>query len=560
MSLGISTISELAIGETPFNLDQSVGSSFRELLKNNEAQFINLIEISPYDTDKKNSVLGSPPISTTSISSFNWSFTGGVVNRYYSDVAYVTEPSESPANTIYAPLASNAYQFDVSILNGDDFRNSGSSFGAVRILNGDGENDDLADLSLEGRRIQILAGTPDFTRDQFEAVFDGFIGSPEFDEDEIILNLRTKEIFLESDFVQNVYDGTGGLEGGTDLEGSVKPLVYGEVKNIKPVLLDGANLVYQAHDGAIQSIDNVYDRGVALVNEGDVADITAASVSAGHYKTQLSGGYIKLGSSPDGLITVDAKGDSNGGYVDKIGAIMKRLVETKLGSKNFGTNDIDEGALNDFDTATGTAGIYLDNDTDITRIFDELVFSLQAYWTFTRDGRLTAGVIDEPSANSAFTIDDNLILDDTLEIINIVPPDFKTTIGYAKSNTVQSEEELAAGATADQRFFAIREFRNVFYTNNNSIVLSGKKKDRKFNTLLVNKSDAESALTRISGLFSKTRKVYKFQVIGLLFRVFVGDVITLKTDSFGLSNGQNFIITAISEDAETQVTELEVWG
>ncbi|MGH2173878.1 hypothetical protein ACQ1Z4_14290, partial [Enterococcus faecalis] len=87
---------------------------------------------------------------------------------------------------------------------------------------------------------------------------------------------------------------------------------FGSPQNISPVLLVPASLIYQAHDGAMQSIDAVYDRGAPLTGAGDVADyaaLAAASVSSGQFKTCLALGLFKLGSAAAGTVTADVKGD-----------------------------------------------------------------------------------------------------------------------------------------------------------------------------------------------------------------------------------------------------------
>ena len=61
-------------------------------------------------------------------------------------------------------------------------------------------------------------------------------------------------------------------------------MVFGNALNITPVLLVPNLLIYQCHDGAMQAVDAVYDRGVPLTAAGDVANyaaLAAASVSPG---------------------------------------------------------------------------------------------------------------------------------------------------------------------------------------------------------------------------------------------------------------------------------------
>lgn len=560
MITGLRTLGALAFGETPDEFDLSEPSLFAELLKDPDAQFINLIEIMPYDENLSNEGSSPEPLGSVAFGEFGFNFNGGERTRYFSDVGFCTEPSDTPANTTYLALTSNALQFDVTILSGEQFESGSPTFGSIRILNGDAELDDMVDYYFGGRSVQVLAGTKELTRQQFEVVFNGLMTQPEFDENEIILNISDKSIIFDTEFEQNLYEGTGGLEGGDDLEGTVKPVVYGQCLNISPVLVDAGNLVYQIHDGTMSSVDAVYDKGVALTDGGDVADITIATPSAGQFVTQLSGGYIKLGSTPSGRITADFKGDASGsGYVNKSGDIAERIITTKLGSKSLSSAEVDSGALNALDnTIDGIIGLYLTDRTTALDILNSVINPVQAYWTFTRQGLFTVGVIDNPSASAVYTIGEDQIV--SYECLRVINPSWRLTVGYAQNWTAQTLDDVAAAATDDYKTFIEEQFRTIVSEERNVRTKSASATERRFNTLLLNEADALQELTRIKRLYGVQRKVYRLEVKNLLYRVYIGDVIQLNTNRFSLSSGKNFIITAVGEDAETSTTILEVWG
>jgi len=552
------SISEFAIGEVDF--DFSTPDLFRELLNSRDINLTYLIEIQPYNDNKVNVIEGIPPIAVGAIGEFDFEVEGCLELLYISDKGYITEPSESPSNRVYLPLTTNPYQFEVSILSGQDFSGASPSFGAVRLLNGNKYFDSFLKYYWEGRNITVYVGGTDFKRNDFAIAFNGVISELEYNEDEIIINIQNYSQILETEFVQNIYEGLGGLDGGDDLTGSVKPLVYGEVKNIAPVLIDAVNLIYQAHDGSIESVDGVFDRGVGLTNAGDVSDITTATVSAGQFKTQLLGGYIKLGSSPDGRITADVKGDNNGGYVENVGAIISRLVKTKLGSQNFSGNQIDQGALNRFDLKiTGAVGVYIQSTISLKNVIDALVNPLQAYWTFTRQGLLTAGVIDSfESANLTITEDD--IYDGEFELVRTINPSWRLSFGYGRSWTVQTKDDLASGASIDRQTFVSEQYRQIIDESRVTRTLTASLNEKTFDSLLSNQSDALIQMGRIKNIFRVRRDVYRLKATALFFKVFIGDVISLKINRFGLNDGKNFIVTGIEEDAETGQTTLEVFG
>ena len=136
------SICEYAIGQ--FEIDLSVPSALREVLKDPEAEFIYLIEAKPYNDQQENTIIGSPPLCSVAWGQFDYTVTGGLETVYVSDVGYYTNGGDTPAHTSYLPLTNNPFQFDASILSGDQFSGGSPSFGAIRILNGDDELDELA--------------------------------------------------------------------------------------------------------------------------------------------------------------------------------------------------------------------------------------------------------------------------------------------------------------------------------------------------------------------------------------------------------------------------------
>lgn len=548
-------IGQYAIGQ--WGIDLLTPDYFKELLKRPSFDLVYLVELYPYDTSVINSVSGHAPVGVNPLGAWGFEFTGGVRTFYLSDRGYMTGASDSPAHTNYIPATTNPLQIDASVFNGS-FSGKAGSFGAIRILNGDGDFDEMAGLYWAGRNVKVYAGAPDFTREQFVKAFDGLCDSIEHSEDDIIINIQNNEKTLESEFAQNTYGGTGGLDGGSDLDGKPKPLLYGEALRITPVLVDAANLIYQIHDGAIEEVTAVYDRGVALTSSGDVADITVGSVSAGHYKTQLSGGFIRLGSTPDGQITVDAKGDNTGGYVDTAGQIVTRLLRTKLGLFNLTDAAIDQGAFNQLDIdVPASVGVYIEDKTTVREVIDSLLTPVQCYWTYDMEGLITAGVGKEPS-ESVYTLNADNIIDGEFKAVAVYTPSWRVNLGYARRWTNQNE--VATGASEEYRDFAQQEYRKVIIEDRNIRTISATSVEQNFNSLIVNEADAIEQAQRIAELYNFKRTLYKALVKDIFFRVRIGDTVTVQLNRFGLDNGQNFLIVGMSYDAETNLTELELWG
>lgn len=552
---------EVAYGELPSIYDRSAIDPFAALLNTSNPQLMYLVELYPYDAGLMQSLSFPLPYAGAAYGEFDLIYYGGLTTTYLSDAGFITEPSDNPSSQYFIAQVDNPLQYETSILSGDQFGSGNQSFGSIVITNGNGRLDYLNDYSWGNRRVVIKAGTKGFTYNQFATVFNGSANGIEADEERITITVRDNRVKTDQLLVPNIYAGTGELEGGADLATKPKPLCYGVVNNIEPVLVDAVNLIYQIHDGSINAVISVRDSGVTLSYGGDVTNIQTATVSAGFFKTDLSKGYIKLGSTPAGRITADAQGE-NGytGYVSKVGDIVKRIVQTRLGSASLNDTDIDGGSLNRLSLAIpGPVGIYINDRVSASTVIDELITQIGAYWTFTRQGQLVADIVDEP-ATETYTITPDDIEENGIRVANTIAPAWRISVGYAPAFTVQNADELAGGTTAIDRAFVSEEYRYVSMQDDVVRAQNTQAVELVFKTKLALKADAQALLSRLIRIYSKKRRVIQVPVYRALFRLYIGSTVKLVYDRFGLTAGSNLLVVGISEDAETGLTTLDLWG
>ena len=232
-----------------------VPTTFEELIVNPEAARIYLLEASPYDPS------GS-----------------GEVDVYLSSDTFATEPSDTPSNQIYSPVLAQPFNYQADIFSRSRIGGAGSAtFGAIRLPNIDGALDYLTEYFWGGRDIVIKAGGAAFGYGDFETVFTGKAESIEWSETEITIRIRDPRTVIEKDLQDDLYQGTGGLEGDASLEGVPKPQCYGFAREVDPVLLESVPLIYQVHDDSVENIADVYDAGFPLEDNGDFAGLTGYS-------------------------------------------------------------------------------------------------------------------------------------------------------------------------------------------------------------------------------------------------------------------------------------------
>lgn len=259
-----------------------------------------------------------------------------VLTQRWSTGRFVTAPSDTPANTAYdARLDQPANFLRALIGEGRTYGDSESAEGLGELRNEDRGLDGLLNWGWDGRTARIYTALGGQTRAQARLVATVALKVPETRPASLYLRFEDLTADLKKPIQTNTYAGTNsgatGDEGlATDIKGQAKPLCYGEVQNVTPVRVNGPGIRFQVHDGPIEDVTAVYDRGLPLVK-------VASKPGIGQYAVWNHKGIIVLGSEPAGQITCDVKGDKSGGtYVDKIGDLVERILR-RHGGKGMGT-------------------------------------------------------------------------------------------------------------------------------------------------------------------------------------------------------------------------------
>lgn len=503
--------------------------------------------------------------------------TPGVVSRYVSSWEYTTAATDTPASwpfesRLIRPLNVQHQLFSGATISGEAV----PAFGNIEIANGDGLFDDWYDFHWFGRDLRLYVGLPTYQFKDFALVMKGT-------SDGLGANLSTVEIRyrdlrrkLQRPVQTNVYAGTGGLEGGDALKGKTKPKFWGQVRQLEPVPVDPASLIYQLNDGAMQAVDAVRDQGAALAFNADVADITTATPTGGQYATSLATGYIKLGASPAGTVTVDARGDKAGalGYRNTLAGIIRKMATESSALSDPG--DLETGSFADLDVshpevvgwATGLQSV------SVEECLNGLIGpSRGLFWAFTRAGKLQLGEIPNPSAATASNTFDNAAPSDLREpqqggTFDSLPigPIKRVEVAYKKYWRVLSAEEAVSAATEAARADFGEEYRVEAVDVSGATTEDPEAVVLRVNTTIDTAAAAATEATRLATLFGSTRRAYSVGLTKGVFGYNLADVIELKLSSparLGLASGKNFIVVGYLENiAVNQADEitLTLWG
>lgn len=449
----------------------------------------------------------------------------------------------------------NACDSQVDLFGDDESSQGRTSFGNLELLIGDGNHDELTAYSWDGRDVEVKLGSEGFDLDEYITVLKGTAEAITYDRSRLSIVFRGKETLLDKDIQETTYTGAGGLEGDESMEGNTKPLVYGAVTNITPIQVDRTNLVYQFHDGSVEAVSDAFDGGVVLTSAGDVADITAASVDSGFYKTQLDSGYVKLGAPPAKLLTLDVQGDNSGdGYISNAADIIKRIV---VDQSDLTVNDLNLPSFftAHLDSSRSASGIYIRGGT-IADVIKELMFSIGGAWTFNRLGLLTIAVFRKRFSDG--TITENDIVKGSFNRRRTVAPSWRRRIGSNRSWTVHDESQFVGAATSARRSLTSRDYQ--YSTDETASIKTTHLGARVVvkDTLLSTSADADTEVARQQVLYGSLFDRIDIVTRRQQFKYHIGQTITLDYDKFDVS--RDMIILGIRENTTTGRTTFRLWG
>lgn len=241
---------------------------------------------------------------------------GVQVLRFSSGSGYVSLPTDDPADTWYEPRVSQPGLFRQDMYaEGATSGFSRGGRGEIVLRNSDGELDGLIDYGFDGRPVVVREGLASWPLSKFAVVITGTAEQPEVSWDDVVIRLRDRSAELAVPVQPNRYVGNNvlpeGVEGTAELKGKAKPRLFGVCNNVTPPCVNTSRLIYQVNDGPVIAVSAVYDSGVPLTPDTadyiDQAHMESQAPEPGTYRVWPGGGYFRLGSTPAGLITCDAR-------------------------------------------------------------------------------------------------------------------------------------------------------------------------------------------------------------------------------------------------------------
>ena len=334
------------------------------------------------------------------------------VLRYATGCGYVID------GYYYEPRLKDPGQFKVNLFSSG--KTSGPSqvgYGEIRLVNNDGGLDTLLNYGFDGRPLVIkkavmlgttvISNTTLLTCSAEQATCD-WTG--------VSIRIKDGQQAFNVPLQPNKYGGTNelpsGLDGSDDIKGRPKPMLYGVCKNITPVCVNTARLIYQVNDGAVADVPAVYDKGITLQAGADYtsqAQMESTAPTPGEFRAWPAGGYFRLGASPAGQVTADAIEVDVPGYASNTAAnVMVRIAYGVASRSSLANPTISADDISALNAANGAeVGYYAAAETTEAAALDAVAASIGAWYGFDSSGTLRFGRLEEPAGAPVATLTKN---------------------------------------------------------------------------------------------------------------------------------------------------------
>ena len=476
----------------------------------------------------------------------------GVVPFLFSEDGYITEPDEDPPNLPFGARVVQALSYSRSLAGnpGGFAGRVADGAGEASLANADGMLDALfANFSIAGRQVRVLSRRFDQAYADAEVIFDGTAASWDSPEGLLRLQLRNSLWRLAVPIQQGAahfYDGTGGANGGADLAGLPRPLAFGRCREVPAVLVDAAALLYQVHDGAVDSIDAVYDGG----------DLLVLGVN---YTVSLSTGCFTLLGAPVDRITCDLRGSATGGhYVGSTAYIVKRIINDLVGldaaAVDPQTFDRVEGATT---WSSGEVGMWLGPAPALAiDVIERLLVGIGGFLDAEPEGRITAGIFGAPWYGDSFALDETVIESITRVAMpaGTDPPLSRALAAWQPLWTGPQVSGLADIVDASRRSYLAQAFRVAAAVGDQSGAEIMAQQSLTA-SLFEDAADALAFAEFRIGLYGVPRACYQIRLSRGLWQFRLGQIGRLSYPGWNLGQGRDAIVYAIaSSAAEGRVT------
>lgn len=528
--------------------------------------------------------------------------------RYLANMRYASGDYDTPADTLYDEAIVGVPGYSATageILIG----RTTIGVGALILENADGSRDAWCRANSDGQECSIFIGDPAWPQYDFRYVLRAYVENIVSDGEE-----RIRVDLHDAQRLANNAVATDTIGSG-DNAGRMIPVLLGTPQWIEPVALDNATLEYQIHDGAVATVGDAYDGGIALTASGTVSSFntstevitmtathgllagyeivfatTAGGVTAGQIYYVLSSGLTSTeckitatygSSTPVNLTgastsTWTAKGRAVDYATGKLYLASTPVFDIRIDSASATdavlpqavmkealeymglTGYLDDASFDDYWMASATCGVYVTDRTNALTICDDMARSGHFIYGGSRDGLIYIALAlgqYTPVSRLTLTADDIL---GGIAIERIRPPAATIFMRYGRNWQPTRQFADAVDPTARtlyQEDYGYRSTASAISADslaNHAGAIDQEEYDD------VNSTSLPASLTQLTYLRGTKTAVARFATTLRALDLRVGDGVTVQYPRYGLTSGVVCQVIGIADALSEQQIGLTV--
>ena len=359
-------------------------------------------------------------------------------------------------------------------------------------------------------------------------------------QNEIIFPVKAAVLNLNLPAEDTVFAGSGGLEGGSALEGIRKPLAYGVTRYQKPVFVDPSNERYIADPAGVNDFPKVFETG----NE----------IGSGNFTETLASGYFDLDAIADGEVRCHIEGQKfdSGAYSAAPGKIAEDLIETQWSGTANATS------VSDYDTDFPyNCGIYVDPENNWTRAqaINWILKPLGILYPGQDGAELEFKVLTDPAGETAaVAYSENHI--ESIVSDGGPPPVGEVYMGY------QEHKPIPNSLSGDNTLVQAQALPRSTVKKTDATTLSNYPNALKVvvPSPLDEEANADTVATTYLTLHKTKRHFLKVRLLRKPFHAWIGGFVSVKhADCPGLSSATKCMVAGYTLNMASRAFEMLVW-
>jgi len=485
-----------------------------------------------------------------------------------------TSPTDTPANTTYHGDILDPGKFTQEMFAGGMMSgNSGSSHGYIELKN-TGRIDSWINYGF-GRQFTLKWLTDRHAPvSGAQVLATGIVAGINTSGRATRLTLRIadKALDLDRPLLTARYAGTTlsagpTAEGDASMAGKLKQCVWGGTNtNVPGVMVNQHNLLFQFAANGCNGM-TCYDGGLELPSVGDfpvLSSLIAASVPGGRVATCFGQGIARYGVMPEKDPAADVTEGSSASA-----RTAANLMDRILAFSGQASSERSGGSLNALQSFTTAAlGIVVNDETTVASAVAQIANSVGAALVNNSTGILEFPYLAAPSTTSVEAAFGLREIGDDFSITPFVGavgdsqgvPAYSVELNFGRVWHVQQESSLWYNVSAARKALLRDQWRKAVSTDNSVLTPYPRAGVLRFDTLLVNESEAVAEAVRRLALYKVRRDLMSFSASDEVASIALGRTVRVQMQRFGYSAGRNMVVIGREFDRRRNRVRLTLWG